>query len=112
MQATDDWGHDPNVRKTRDYFFRMETMDFELIKRSGISLFDPQLRPARELRFSLFENTCSRAAEKGMLLDEDTVFELFKLCQDMAFKNCGLPVSSLNLPQNPELVSLVEEGLK
>ncbi len=112
MEAKDDWGQDPNVRRTRDYFSRMEAMDFELINRSGISLFDPQLRPARELRFSLFENTCSRAVEKGMLLDEHLGLELFKLCQDMAFKNCGLPVSSLNLSQNPELVSLVKEGLK
>ena len=112
MKDRDDFGHDPNVQRTRSYFSRMEAMDYSLIERSGISLFDPQLRAGRELRFKLFETACSLAVKKGHRLDEDTALELFDLCQERAFKTCGLPVSPLDRPEKPELNSLVEEALK
>ncbi|WP_291466528.1 hypothetical protein [Desulfobacula sp.] len=112
MEDRDDFGHDPNVQRTRNYFSRMEAMDSKLIERSGISLFDPRLRAGRELRFKLFETACSLAVRKEHRLDEDVALELFDLCQEMAFKTCGLPVSSSDQPEKPELISLIEEALK
>ena len=112
MTIKDEFGHDPNVQRTRKYFSQMEDMDADLIKRSGISLFDPRLRDARSMRFKLFEHSCSRAVGKAIRLDERVLIELFELCQHMAFKKCELPVSSLDHPENPELMSLVREGIK
>jgi len=111
MNTSDDFGHDPAVQKTRKYFARMEIMDSSLIERSGISLFDPRLRDGREMRFKLFETACSLAVRKGHRLGEDMSLELFGLCQDMAFKAAGLPVSSLDRPENPVLLSLIREAL-
>ena len=112
MKDKDDFGHDPNVRRTRNYFSRMEAIDSKLIDRSGISLFDLRLRDGRELRFKLFETACSLAARKGNRLGEDMVLELFDLCQERAFMTCGLPVSPSDRLEKPELNSLVEEALK
>ena len=112
MNATDDFGHDPNVQQTRSYFSSMEALDAKLIQDSGISVFDKRLRPARDMRFKLYETACSRAAGKRMRLDEGMALELFELCQDVAFKNCGLQVSSLKQPENLTLLSLVKEALK
>lgn len=112
MTASDDFGHDPNVQGARKYFSRMETMDSALIQRSGISLFDSRLRTARDTRFNLYEKSCSRAARKGIRLDESTMFELFELCQYMAFKTCGLKVSSIEPSGNQELLTLIQEAQK
>ena len=112
MIASDDFDHDPNVQGARKYFSRMEAMDFALIKRSGISLFDSRLRTARDTRFDLYEKSCSRAARKGIHLDESMMFELFELCQYMAFKTCGLKVSSIEPSGNQDLLTLVQEAHK
>ena len=112
MKDSDDFGHDPNVQRTRNYFSRMEAMDSKLIERSGISLFDLRLRDGRELRFKLFKTVCSLAARKGHELDEDTMLALFGICQERAFRTCGLPVSPSDRSENPEFNSLVEEALK
>ncbi|MBT3806015.1 MAG: hypothetical protein HOG03_15640 [Desulfobacula sp.] len=109
MIGSDDFGHDPNVQGARKYFSRMEAMDFALIKRSGISLFDSRLRTARDTRFNLYEKSCSRAARKGIRLDESMMFEL---CQYVAFKTCGLKVSSIEPSGNQELLTLVQEAQK
>ncbi|MBU1695662.1 MAG: hypothetical protein KKD21_01285, partial [Proteobacteria bacterium] len=61
--------------------------------------------------FKLFETACSLAVRKGHRLDEGMALELFDLCQDMAFKKCGLPVSSLDRPENQWLMSLIKEAL-
>ena len=111
MDMPDDFGHDPAVQRTRNYFAQMEIMDARQIERSGISLFDPRLRKSRDMRFKLFETACSLAVRKGHRLDEDAALELFGLCQDMAFKTCGLPVSASDRPENPELLSLIREAL-
>ncbi len=112
MEDKDDFGHDPNVQRTRNYFSRMEAMDSKLIELSGISLFDPRLLDGRELRFKLFETACSLAARKRYRLDEDEMLELFGLCQETAFRTYGLPVSSSDRPEKPELNSLIQEALK
>ncbi|MBU0652465.1 MAG: hypothetical protein KKG96_06245 [Proteobacteria bacterium] len=111
MNKSDDFGHDPTVQKTRNYFAQMESMDSKLIERSGISLFDPRLRDGRDMRFKLFETTCSLAVRKGHRLDECVALELFDLCQEMAFKTCGLPVSPSDRPLKSELMSLIKEAL-
>jgi len=111
MDKSDAFGHDPTVQKTRKYFAQMESMDSKLIERSGISLFDPRLRDGRDMRFKLFETTCSLAVRKGHRLNEGVTLELFDLCQDMAFKTCGLPVYPSDRPENPELTSLIKEAL-
>lgn len=49
MITSDDFDHDPNVQGARKYFSRMEAMDFALIKRSDISLFDSRFRTARDI---------------------------------------------------------------
>lgn len=112
MTASDDFGHDPNVQSARKYFSRMEAMDSELIKRSDISVFDSRLRTARDTRLDLYEESCTRAARKGIRLDESMMFELFELCQDVAFKTCGLKVSSIGLSGKQELLTLVQEAHK
>jgi len=111
MNSADDFGHDPTVQRTRKYFTRMEIMDSRLIERSGISMFDPRLRDGRDMRFKLFETACSLAARKGHRLDEEMALELFGLCQDMAFKTSGLPVSSSDQSENPKLLSLIKEAI-
>ncbi len=90
----------------------MEAIDSKLIERSGISLFDLRLRDGRELRFKLFETACSLAARKGHRLNEDTMLDLFGICQERAFMTCGLPVLPSDQPEKPGLNSLVEEALK
>ncbi|NOX35419.1 MAG: hypothetical protein GXP56_17100 [Deltaproteobacteria bacterium] len=111
MNTKDEFGHDPNIQRTRKYFARMEAMDLELIKGSGISFFDPKLRQARDMRLRLFGRACTGAARKGIFLDEETGIMLFNICQDTAFKKCGFKVSSLIQTNNPELLSLVKEAL-
>ena len=112
MEAQDEFGQDPNIQRTRHYFSRMEALDAALVERSGLSLFDPKLRAARELRFNLFETTCSQAHKKGFRLDEPLGLELFGICQEMAFKSSGLSISASPVPRDPELLSLVQEVLK
>jgi hypothetical protein len=112
METRDEFGQDPNIQKTRLYFSRMEHLDATLVERSGISVFDPKLRAARELRFNLFETTCSQAHRKGVRLDEALGLELFEICQNTAFKASGLSIFDSPVPPNPELLSLVQEVLK
>jgi hypothetical protein len=112
MNATDEFGHNPDVQQTRAWFSCMEALDAKLIQESGISVFDKRLRPARDMRFKLYEAACFRAAGKRMHLDGDMALELFELCQNAAFQKCGLPVSSLQKPENLPLLSLVKETLQ
>ncbi|WP_300455815.1 hypothetical protein [Desulfobacula sp.] len=112
METQDEFGQDPVILRTRHYFSRMEALDAERIKRSDISVFDPTLRAARELRFNLFETTCAKAHGKGVRLDEALGLELFEICQDMAFKASGLSDVASPVHRNPELLSLVQEVLK
>jgi len=112
MDPSDEFGHDPNVQQTRTYFARMEALDAGVIERSGITRLDPKLRPARAMRFRLFEAACSRAAGLGVRLDENRVFDLFEICQDRAFRHWGLEVAGLAQPEDPDLLSLVREVLK
>ena len=111
MNTVDEWGQDPTVKRTRTYFARMEAMDAAWIKRSGISAFDPRLRKARELRFALFENAGRRAARQGMRAEEDLLITLFAMCQDTAFKKCGLPILSTDQEYPSHLLDLVKDGL-
>lgn len=111
MQQIDEFGHDPGVQRTRTYFSQMEALDSRLIKTAGISRFDKRLRPARELRFRLFENASSRAYKKGFRQDENKVLALFEICQDLAFQKNGLTVSPCSTIFDPELVSLAKEGV-
>jgi hypothetical protein len=90
----------------------METLDAKWIQEAAISAFDKRLRPAREMRLKLYEIACSLAAGKRMRLDGGMALELFELCQNVAFKKCGLPVSSLKQPENLTLLSLVKEALQ
>ena len=112
MHQKDEFGHDPGVQQTRTYFSQMEALDSRLIDRSGISRFDAKLRPAREMRFSLFETACSRAYKKSLCLDENRVLALFEICQDLAFKKSGLSVSPSSTVFDPELVALAKEGAR
>lgn len=107
MNGKDEFGRDPVVRKTRVYFSKMEALDSRLIEESGVSRFDTRLRQARESRLRLFEAACSRAYGKGIALDEETALEIFEICQDLAFRKAGLPVSIPDRTFNNELVSLV-----
>ncbi len=112
MHLQDEFGHDPTVQRTRAYFSRMETLDSRLIRNSGISKFDKRLRPARELRFRLFEAACSRAGKKGLRLDDNKALTLFEICQDLAFAKLGLPVVLSSTVFDPDLVSLAKEGMR
>ncbi len=112
MHQQDEFGHDPGVQRTRAYFSHMEALDARLIKSAGISKFDKRLRPARELRFSLFENACSRAYKKGLRLDDSKALCLFEICQDMAFKKNGLSTSQPSAVFDPELALLAKEGVQ
>lgn len=111
MHQQDEFGHDPGVQRTRAYFSRMEAIDSRQIKSSGISRFDKRLRPARELRFRLFEAACSRAYKKGVRLDDDKALSLFEICQDMAFQKNGLSVTPSSTVFDPKIVSLTKEGV-
>ncbi|MBT6337797.1 MAG: hypothetical protein HOJ48_00725 [Desulfobacula sp.] len=64
------------------------------------------------LKWRCTEKSCYRAAKKGIHLDERLMFELFELCQYMAFKSCGLKVSSIEPSGNRELLTLVQEAHK
>ena len=108
----DEFGHDPEIQQTRTYFSQMEALDSRLIDRSGISRFDARLRPAREMRFSLFETACSRAYKKGLRLDENRALALFEICQDLAFQKNGLSVTPSSTMFDPDLISLAKEGAR
>ena len=110
MHPQDEFGHDPTVQRTRAYFSQMETLDSRLIRNSGISKFDKRLRPARELRFRLFETACSQAGKKGLRLDDNKALTLFEICQDLAFTKLGLSSSSTAF--DPDLLSMAKEGMQ
>ena len=112
MHGQDEFGHDPGVQHTRAYFAQMEAMDSRLIRSSGISRFDKRLRPARELRFRLFEAACSRACKKGLRLDDNKALMLFEICQDLAFQKNGLSAFPSSAMFDPQLVSLAKEGVR
>lgn len=112
MHEQDEFGHDPGVQHTRAYFSQMEAMDSRLIKSIGISRFDKRLRPARELRFRLFEAACSRANKKGLRLDDNKALTLFEICQDQAFQKNGFSVTPPSTLFDPDLVSLAKEGVR
>jgi|JFJP01.1.fsa_nt_gi hypothetical protein len=112
MHQQDEFGHDPGVQRTRAYFAHMEALDSRLIDRSGISRFDAKLRPAREMRFSLFESACSLAYKKGLLMDENKTMALFEICQDLAFQKNGLSATPSSTVFDPELVALAKEGVR
>ncbi len=112
MQQKDEFGHDPGVQRTRAYFSRMEALDSALITQSGISRFDLRLRPARALRFRLFEAACSRACHKGQAMNDQKTMALFEICQALAFKNSGLPVSLPSGDVDPDLAALAKEGAR
>lgn len=112
MQQKDEFGHDPAVQRTRIYFSQMEALDSRLIENSGISRFDTRLRPARELRFRMFENACSQAYQKGLRLDDKKALMLFEICQELAFTKSGLSVTPSSAVSDPELASLAKEGVR
>lgn len=113
MQTGDEFGHDPGVRRTRTYFSQMETLDAALIQHSGISRFDARLRPARELRFRLFEAACSKAFQQGLRLDDSRALTLFRICQELAFQKAGFSLPSNPAgSKDPELTALAKEGMK
>lgn len=90
----------------------MEALDSRLIRNSGISKFDKRLRPARELRFRLFEAACSRACKKVRRQDDNKALTLFEICQDLAFTKRGLPVPPSSKAFDPDLVLLAKEGMR
>ncbi len=112
MNVADDWGKDPTVLRTRNYFSRMESLDGQYIRQHGISFFHPKLRPARELRLTTFEAACQRALKNNIRLDEHTWQNIFSLCQDLAFKKFNLIREPVLSSDQPQLLALVMEGFK
>lgn len=106
------WDKDPAVIQMRRYFSKMEDMDTALVLRLGISPFDPRLKQARKKRLTAFERSCARAVNSGLKMDEHTWFDIFTLCQDLAFQHCGLIRSREPHAGNPELRLLIMEDFK
>lgn len=112
MGITDTWGQDPAVRRTRDFFSKMESLDRQFISEHRIFAFDPKLRPARDLRRRTFEEACTRASAKKMTLDEQTWAIMFCLCQALAFEKFNLIEAPMLNTDHPHLLELIMEGFK
>ena len=112
MSHTDTWGKDPDVRRARDFFSKMESLDRQFISDHKISLFDPKLRPARDMRRRSFEAACARAVKQGVTLDEQICQTMFCLCQHLSFKKFDLVEDPLLNADHPHLLDLVMEDFK
>lgn len=65
MSGRDDWGRDPGVRAARELFGLLEARQRELVKRLGLSPFDPRLRRWREQARAVFDRSWGEAARAG-----------------------------------------------
>lgn len=55
MSDTDRWGRDPGVQRMRQVFAAMEDAQRGLVRRAGLSLFDPRLPKWRSRALARFE---------------------------------------------------------
>jgi len=78
--ASDEWGRDPGVQMMRKVFREMELAQADLLKATGISIWDPRLRRWREISLAAFERASANAARRGIDLREDQAGVLYAHC--------------------------------
>jgi hypothetical protein len=75
-----DWGQDPSIRWMRRIFRSIESSQAELLRRAGITPFDPRLRPWRERALRLFGAAWTNAQRSGRDVGEAEASALYNDC--------------------------------
>ena len=106
--GSDEWGKDPAVQMMRKVFRQMELAQGELLKATGISIWDPRLRRWREVSLAAFERASTNAAKRGIDLREHQAGALYARCLARTMMREGIGDS--DSPQGDEMIKrLVEE---
>jgi len=108
--ASDEWGRDPGVQMMRKVFREMELAQADLLKATGISIWDPRLRRWREVALVAFERASASAARRRIDLREEQAGALYVHCLARTMMRDGIKASDSR--QSDETIKrLVEEVL-
>jgi hypothetical protein len=105
----DEWGHDPSVRLMRRLFARMEGIQTNILKRTGVSLFDLRVRSWRERALKLFEQARELASSKGWTMREDNAGVLYGHCLAKVLRAEKIFVPEEAVPSDEAIQKVLEE---
>lgn len=92
MMPADDWGRNPEVRKTRELFCLLEQRQRELLEGLGIPRFDGRLRRWREQARILFERSWAEALRAGGRSGTEEAADLYARGLRRILASAGVPV--------------------
>jgi hypothetical protein len=105
----DDWGQDPSVKMMRRVFANIEIAQEKLLRRLNISPYDNRLRRWRKEAHTLFERAYALAAQKGVVMSEESAASIYLNFLGRALSLDGVEVPSDALPSDGGIISLLSE---
>lgn len=106
MAEKDEWGKDPSVQFMRKVFKEMEKAQQELLKRLGITPYDPRIRRWRDQTLALFERAWGVANRMGIPMEEHTASAIYVRClaKIMGVEKINVPADIMPDAKNVERI--------